>query len=494
MAISTIPWGRDLPHSTSEQAQAKNWGYWQNRINRASLVMLSEVGIVSPKEARIIAQAQMAAEAQQAVPGAEPLSDIMPLEKLLVAQCGQMATLIHTGRSRQDIFATLNQARLRLSLLDFAENLNILRENILKIAKENTQTWMPAYTNGVQAMPITLGFYLWAFLESFQRDFDRIRETWQRVNRCALGSAVLANSHWPIDRNRLATLLGFDGPIPNGLDSSQVSLFDIPIEAAGIAQNIAVRISTIMQDIAQQYSQIRPWLLLESGAAYSSSAMPQKRNPGIIQKTRAKASDVIGAAQTTVLRAHNLQLGMYDNKESVLEDNTAVFVQGVHMLQLTNWAFSMLKVLPERALEELNNDWTCTMALAETLQQTHAVPFRVGHNFASDMVTIARENGYLPMTFPYAKAVEIYEAVTKRLDWADIVLPLTKEQFHEALSPQHVVSTLIGFGSPAPQSTEKGLEYIEKGLSADKIWLSGKYDSLHSQDKILDSLFEALTQ
>ncbi len=494
MAISTIPWGRDLPHSTSDEAEAKTWGYWQNQINRASLVMLLEVGIISRQEARAIAGAQLDAEAKQAEPDVAPFTDIMPLEKLLIEQCGQMATLIHTGRSRQDIFATLNQARLRLSVLDFAQNLNLLRENILNIAKDNVETWMPAYTNGVQAMPITLGFYFWAFLESFERDFDRIREAWQRINRSALGSAVLANSHWPIDRSRLAELLGFDGPIVNGLDSTQVSLFDIPVEAAGIAQNVAIRMTTLMQDIAQQYSQIRPWLLLDSSAAYSSSAMPQKRNPGIIQKTRAKASDVIGAAHTAVIRAHNLQLGMYDNKESVSEDNSAVFVHAVHMLQLANWAFSMLKVLPERALEELNNDWTCTMALAETLQHVHAVPFRVGHHFASDMVTVAREDGYLPTTFPYAKAVEIYAQVTAQLDWHDGALPLTEMQFRETLSPAHVVSTLQGPGSPAPQSTSVGLKNIEQKLEADKAWLNEKQGALNTKDNLLDSLFKALAQ
>ena len=77
-------------------------------------------------------------------------------------------------------------------------------------------------------MPITLAFYLSAFLESFERDADRLQSLWQRVNRCALGTGVLACSSWPLNRNRLAELLGFDGPIENGLDSWQVSLFDVP--------------------------------------------------------------------------------------------------------------------------------------------------------------------------------------------------------------------------------------------------------------------------
>ncbi len=492
MGISTIPWGHDWPAATSREAEEKNWGYWQNRINRASLVMLTEEGIVGAEDASTIAHAQVAAEAHFASPDVEPISDIMPLEKFLIQECGPKATLIHTGRSRQDIFATLNQARLRLAFLDFAQTLNEFRNELLTIAKDHTETWMPAYTNGVQAMPVTLGFYLWAFLESFERDFDRIQSAWGRVNQSALGSAVLANSSWPVSRERLAQLLGFDSAIKNALDSSQVSLFDVPLEAASIASNVAVRITTLMQDIAQQYSQTRPWLLLDSSAAYGSSAMPQKRNPGIVNKTRAKAGDVIGAMQTAYIRAHNLQLGMYDNKESVSEDNSAVFVQAVHMLHLARWAFAMLKVLPERALEELDNDWTCTMALAETLQHEYAVPFRVGHNFASDIVTLARREGYLPKTFPYAQAQRIYREVTERFGWEARDLPLSEDAFRETLSAEYVVRTRVGLGSPAPESVREGLVEAQAQLQADQVWVTEKRTHLDACDKRLDALFAAL--
>lgn len=490
--MNTIPWGRDLPHSTSQRAQDENWGYWQNRINRASLVMLTEQKILDNETAREIARAHRQAEIRQAEPGAAPVTDIMPLEKMLIEACGQKATLIHTGRSRQDIFATLNQARLRRSVLDFAASLNGFRQRLLDIALEHTETWMPAYTNGVQAMPVTLGFYLWAFLESFERDFDRIRESYvERINRSALGSAVMANSAWPLSRERLAELLGFEGPIVNSLDSSQVSLFDVPLEAAAIAGNVAVRITTLLADIAQQYSQTVPWLLLEEGSTYGSSAMPQKRNPGVINKCRAKAGDVIGAMQTSYLRAHNLPLGMYDNKESVSEDNTAVFVQAVHMLALAEHTFSLLRVNKERALEELNNDWTCTMALAETLQMRFAVPFRVGHTFASKIVSFARKEGFLPKTFPYAKAREIYLEVTQSLLGAAQELPLEEAGFRETLSPEYVVKTRVGLGSPAPESTSKGLKEAALRLKADGAWIDEQESRLAKADEALDRAFEA---
>ena len=93
-SMNTIPWGSDRLESTSDDAALRNWGYWQNRINRASLVMLHEEGIVTDEEAKTIAQAQSMAEMKQA--SMLPLSDIMPLEKLLIEYCGQLATLIHT--------------------------------------------------------------------------------------------------------------------------------------------------------------------------------------------------------------------------------------------------------------------------------------------------------------------------------------------------------------------------------------------------------------
>ncbi|HAW45226.1 MAG TPA: argininosuccinate lyase [Sutterella sp.] len=493
--MNTIPWGKDIRTSTSEKAASQTWGYWQNRINRASLVMLVEEKILDNATAKIIANAQLAAEKEQAAPGAAPITDIMPLEKMLISHCGQMATLIHTGRSRQDIFATLNQARLRQAVLDTAASLNAFRARLLSIAQAHTETWMPAYTNGVQAMPITLGFYLWAFLESFERDFDRIRESYTtRINRSALGSAVLANSAWPLSRTRLAELLGFDAPIINSLDSSQVSLFDIPLEAASIAANVAVRVTTLLADVAQQYSQTRPWLLLEQGSTYGSSAMPQKRNPGIINKCRAKAGDVIGAMQTSYLRAHNLPCGMYDNKESVSEDNTGVFVQAVHMLELAEHTFALLRVNKERALEELNDDWTCTMALAETLQMKYRVPFRVGHTFASDIVTKARAEQYLPKTFPFAAAVEIYKSVTERLTGQSETLPLSEAEFRESLTPEYVVRTRVGLGAPNPDSTTQGLKAIEARLKEDEAWVGEQNAKLDCAQTTLDRAFENLLE
>ena len=137
MTLRVTPWGKDDFKATSEEAESKDWAYWQNRLNRASLVMLAEEGIIDKNIVPRIAAAQKHAEDLQNLPGAPRLTDIMPLEKMLIESCGEEATLIHTGRSRQDMFTTLNEARLRLAVLDFYEALNKLRTRLLSIKYRN---------------------------------------------------------------------------------------------------------------------------------------------------------------------------------------------------------------------------------------------------------------------------------------------------------------------------------------------------------------------
>ena len=271
-----------------------------------------------------------------------------------------------------------NAAQLRLEMLDFADALDQVRARLITIAQAHTATYVPAYTNGVQAMPISYGHYLMAFADSFARDSARIREAYARINLSPMGTAVLANSSWSINRERLAQLLGFDGLIVNSLDAGQISTYDIPIEATSIASSSAIRVGALMQDVHTQYHQTRPWLLLASGKTYTSSAMPQKANQGIIQNTRAKASDVVASAQASLWRAHNVTPGMIDYKNTWSPGSAKTFVQGVEMLQQLADVLDSLRIDPTRALDELESEWTTSMELAETLQRTHAIPFRSG--------------------------------------------------------------------------------------------------------------------
>jgi argininosuccinate lyase len=476
--------------ATSKTDQAEDRFYWLNKINRASAVMLVEEKIVAPELGRKLATGVNFTIEQAAKPDGKRPSDVLQIEKIISGSIGSDASFIHTGRSRQDMYATYRMAKLRNQLLDFSDALNGMRARVLAVAAKNVNTIVPAYTNGVQAQPTSYANYLLGYEASFARDAERIHELYKRLNRCAMGTAVLANSSWPLNRTRMAELLGFDGIIENSIDAGQISPSDVSLEAAAIVSSNAIRLGAVLGDIHTQYHQTRPWMLLDEASTYTSSAMPQKRNPGVIMRAREEASDVVGLADTVTFRAHNVTTGMTDYKASWAE--IGLFAHAVNMIGDFDIVLDALTVNPQRALEELEDDWTTSMELAETLQQEHHIPFRVGHGFASSIVTFARANGFKPRTFPYAKAVELYAAAIQSFQLPDAKLPMDETEFRQVLSPAFMVKTRVGIGGPQPQEVERQLTEALKTLDADKTWMETARGNIRSADARLDSSFRQL--
>lgn len=463
---------------------------WLNRINKASVVMLTEEGIVEPDMGRKIAGGVRYAIDQGARPDGVRPSDVLQLEKIMTDKIGPEASLIHSGRSRQDMLATFRLAKLRSQVLAYSDALNATRQRILSLAKKNVDTLVPAYTNGVQAMPISYAHYLLAFEAAFDRDAQRVRELYSRLNLSPMGTAVLANSAYPLNRQRLAELLGFDGVRVNSLDSSQVSTYDIPIEAANIAASTAIRVGAMIGDIHTQYHQIRPWLLLDEESTYTSSAMPQKRNPGLLMRARESASDVVGLSQTVALRAHNVTTGMTDYKFAF--DSLGLFDSAGDMFESLDAVLDALQINPQRALEELESEWSTSMELADSLERQFKVPFRIGHGFASLIVTEARSTGTTPMTFPYSEAQELYRQAADKFNWRPNTLPLDEAQFRAALSPTNMVKTRKGTGGPQPEEVTRMLVEAEQTLDCDQKWLVERRAKLKGAEDSLDKAFNKL--
>lgn len=477
-------------NTTSPLDLAEDQFYWMNKINKASIVMLVEEKILPRETGRTIARGIAHTIDQATKPAGKRPSDVMQIERIVTDAIGPDGSLIHVGRSRQDMYATFRAAQLRNQVLDFSDALNSLRDRVLVTAAKHVNTVVPAYTNGVQAQPVSYAHYLLAFEASFARDAQRIRELHARLNRSAMGTAVLANSGWLLNRRRLADLLGFDGLIENSYDASQVFPYDVPIEASGIASSNAIRLGAILGDIHTQYHQTRPWLLLEEGSTYTSSAMPQKNNPGLVMDARGSASTVVGLAHTVSLRAHNVTPGMRDYKQTPAE--LALFPQAVRTIVAMNAVMDSLVINPKRALEELEDDWTTSIDIAETLQKDHRVPFRVGHSFASSIVTHARTNGLRPREFPYPKAVELYAEAIAKYKLADAKLPLDEKGFRQLLSPAEMVKSRVGIGGPQPAEVERMLAGAQSSLKSDKAWMQKTRQGFKDADAKLDKAFSQL--
>ncbi|RZL45856.1 MAG: argininosuccinate lyase [Variovorax sp.] len=480
--------------ATSALAKQQDVFYWFGRINMASTVVHAEQGIIPAPLAGRIARGVSHSIDQATQPGGKRPTDVLQVEKIITDQVGPEGTLIHTGRSRQDIHSTLNAAQLRLEVLDYADALDAVRKRLIDLAGKHVDTYVPAYTNGVQAMPISYAHYLLAFADSFERDATRIREAYARLNLSPMGTAVLSNSSWSVNRERLAALLGFDGVIVNSLDAGQVSTYDIPLEATAIASSTAIRVGAFLQDVHVQYHQTRPWMLLGASNTYTSSAMPQKANPGVIQNTRAKATDVVASAQAVTLRAHNVTPGMIDYKNTASAAGAKTFVLGVEMLQQLDGVLGALQIDPARALEELESDWITSMELAETLQRLHGVPFRVGHHFASEIVVYARSQNLRPKEFPYAQAQRIYAESGQKYQMANAALPLDEATFRATLSPATMVRTRTGTGGPQAAEVHRMLTASSAALARDRSWVQARRSRLIEAEASLNRTFLELAR
>ncbi|HEY0295351.1 MAG TPA: lyase family protein, partial [Bordetella sp.] len=281
------------------------------QINEASIVMLAQAGILDRATAGVIA-AGILSLAQDA-PGTQRTGDYLDYEKRLAERIGAQASLVHAGRSRQDIASTLSRMNLRVDLLQAHAALARARLEAIALARQHTDTVIPAYTHGVQAQPTTFAHYLLALSSALGRQLDRLAGAYPRINLSPLGAAALSSSSFAIDRPLLADLLGFDGLVLNTYDANHLAPVDSCLELAGILASCAVQISQFAQDVHSQYLAPLPWLTFKPGDLMGiSSLMPQKRNPAALEQLRAQSSLLMSRMQAPFLLAHNVRTGMFD--------------------------------------------------------------------------------------------------------------------------------------------------------------------------------------
>jgi argininosuccinate lyase len=488
MGMTIMPAGAQTTHDPF---------YWLSQMNKASAVMVVEQSIVPKPLGKKIADAVAQVIANGDKPGAPRSGNYLIVERDLIKAGGPDITRLHSGRSRQDIGATSQRLAMRDDLLAAYGKLNDARAVLLQMAQRHPNAIIPAYTWGVQAQPITLGHYMLAYDAAFGREADRMREAYARLNLSPLGAAALGTSSFPVNRARLAQLLGFDGLVENSLDANQISPIDTGAEATGIAASVALTVTTLVADITQQYAQSQPWFLLAEGEMTgTSSIMPQKRNPSGLVFLRAQASTVLGHAQTFLFVAHNVASGMSDYKPFINPlqgDQPNNVVRELGDL-IDNFAAIMKTLVfnEARALAEVDGDYSTTTELADTLQRVAEIPFRVGHHFASELVNYGRGNGLKPAEIPYAEAQKIFAetAATFKLD--NTALPLTEAQFRTALTAQNMVNASQGIGGPQPAEVARMLDEAKAKLTQDRAWLDGSQDKLTTASRKLDAAFAQL--
>ena len=467
--------------------------FWLGEINKATAVINSDENLLDKAVTSKVAHGIQAVLDKGAQKGGPRPKTVITFEPLMIKEAGMDVTMLHIGRSSQDMHATYRSAIMRDNVLALSAKLTSVMDTLLALAKANRDTIVPNYTNGVAAQPNSYAHYLMGYLASFKRSHEQLEAFYEHLNLCSMGTTVLNGTSWTLNRERMAEYLGFDGPVPDAYDASQMKSVDEAVELASVAAGIALRTGSFIEDVLVQYAQPRPWILLQEGGdnTYVSSAMPQKRNPGLLNNTRTSASKAVGAAQGVWMLAHNIPPGMSDAKS--VKTNTDLVKQTIDALDKFERVLKALRINPERALEELNNDWTASQEVADVFMREYKLPFRVGHHVASSMVSYAKANNIKPSDFPYKEMQRIYsEVIAKEYPQGPQVCPMSEELFKRTLDPKAIVANRRTEGGPQPAELEKAIRRVQQTLADQKEWAQKERGSIDKALERLDRDFKKL--
>jgi len=356
--------------------------------------MLAESSIIAAQDLADI-QRGLAEIKQEVISGnfvwSLDLEDVhLNIEKRLTTLVGDAGKRLHTGRSRNDQVAT----DIRLYLRDEIDNLllliNNLQKSIVTLAEQHTLTIMPGFTHLQVAQPISFAHHLMAYYEMLKRDAERFTDCRKRVNRLPLGAAALAGTSYPIKRERVAELLGFDGVCENSLDA--VSDRDFAIEFTAAAALVMTHLSRFSEELILWMSPRVGFIDLADRFCTGSSIMPQKKNPDVPELVRGKTGRVNGhlIALLTLMKGQPLAYNK-DNQEDKepLFDTVDTLTQ---TLRIYADMITGIKVKPEAMRRAALQGYATATDMADYLVKK-GLPFRDAHEAVALAVRFAEQRG-----------------------------------------------------------------------------------------------------
>ena len=307
----------------------------------------------------------------------------MNIEARLIDLIGDVGKKLHTGRSRNDQVATDFRLFVREGIDALCDSLRRLQTTLLDVAERETETIMPGFTHLQVAQPVTFGHHMMAWFEMLDRDYDRLVDCRKRVNIMPLGSAALAGTGYPVDRNYTARLLGFDAPAGNSLDA--VSDRDFAIEFVAAAALVMTHLSRFSEELVLWSSAQFDFIELSDAFCTGSSIMPQKKNPDVPELVRGKTGRVNGqlVSLLTLMKAQPLAYNK-DNQE----DKEPVFdVLDTVLASVHIYSDMMAGVSVKRArlLQSAASGFSTATDLADYLVNK-GLPFRDAHEVVGKLV------------------------------------------------------------------------------------------------------------
>ncbi|MGQ9460179.1 MAG: argininosuccinate lyase [Candidatus Bathyarchaeaceae archaeon] len=419
------------------------------KINEAHVAMMMEQKIIEwPDGAKLL---QALSELNSRMKLKPSLEDVhMAVEEEVAKKVGsEIGGNLHIAKSRNDQVATAIRMALRENLIALMTSVVGLQEALTKLAEKHVRTVVPGYTHLQPAQPVTFAHYLLSYVDGLERDFQRLEEAYKRVNLCPMGAGALATSNFPINREKMAKLLGFGEILENSIDA--VSSRDFALETMAVLTIMAVGVSRLVEDLIVWSSPEFGVIELPDRFSSTSSIMPQKKNPDVLEVIRARMSHVLGNFVTSVVTMKALPSSYNLDLQEITPRLWESLENIASSLDMLSKLVPNLKV-SKNVFSKPHLSFLASTELANMLVRKYKVPFRIAHKIVGSLIRILIE---------YKLALddvtpELLQKVAQ--DSSGISLNIKIEDIREATDPLKIVKSHNAIGGPSPTEVKRMLK------------------------------------
>jgi argininosuccinate lyase len=416
-------------------------------INEAHTIMLMEQKIIDNKQGIQLISA-LEKLRKRVKPKIKPwLEDIhVYLEEEVIKIAKGAGENLHIAKSRNDQVATAIRMELREELINLLKVMLKFQKNLIEKAEKHIETIIPGYTHLRPAQPITFAHYLLCQFDTFQRSLERIRECFERINACPMGAAAIATTSFPINREKVAELLGFNHILENSIDA--VNSRDFILETLGILSIIAIDISRLAEDLIIWSTPEFGLIELPDEFCSTSSIMPHKKNPDVLEVIRSRTSHIIGNLTTCTLTLKALPSGYNLDFQEItpkLWESLHITNQAITML----FDLIMLCKIKESNAEIQSLKFTTLTELIRVLFQKHKISFRAAHKIVGAFVRWLNDNG---IDLKDAKP-EMLEKIAKEI--GDTKLNISSSDFEAVTDVVSFIKNHNVRGGPSPSEVRR---------------------------------------
>lgn len=420
--------------------------------NEASLLVLAESGAISAVDAAEIARGLGDLRTLIESGGFELRPDLedvhINLESWLRDRIGEAAGRLHSGRSRNDQVACDTRQWHRDQILSHLESIAAVVETLVQVGLKERSTVLPGFSHHQRAFVTTFGHLIASHAEAWMRDLSRGIDLYKRTNVCPLGAAAGFGTSWPIDRDRLAGLLGFEGLVENSLDAVG-SRLEVETDVASWVALWMTHCSTLAQDLILFSMEEFRWVRLAPETTTGSSIMPQKRNPDFAEVIKGKTATVHGLLMSLLSMGKGQPSGYHRDSQYSKPIGQEIWREVAPIPEVLRIVLTSMKLDRKRMKEAVSGGFLEAAEWADAIAQGSGLPFRDIYTAIARAVDACRDSGQLTR-----------DAVNSALAGLQLKYKVSESLARKLSSPEGLLRNRVSKGSPNPDQVLSHLEGI----------------------------------